>query len=331
MKRHIKKIAVVAGLDAWFARRSDAGIILGLHHIEGHDGSMLSDRVAPISPSMFRLVLLYLQSLGYSFVSLDDIARCPDRSKTAAITFDDGFRSIYDNAFPVLRQFQAPFAVFLTTAALGASRLLWMHRVYAAVDRLAAKDVYRIMESCSLKAQPGSSLKRTLGALVCQESPEKLRLFAEKLAAGAGLSASDEAYIAERLYLRQDQVAEMMLGGMTIGAHGHYHWGLETLDQSQTQTEIEVCKDEIERTFGVQVAHYALPFGKANPHIRSVLEQLGLKSLCTTAPGLVRTNTDPYALPRLMVGTDVLDLAGQVTLLHIQEYAASRHWRDRVR
>jgi peptidoglycan/xylan/chitin deacetylase (PgdA/CDA1 family) len=35
------------------------------------------------------------------------------------LTFDDGYQSVYDGAFPVLREFQTPATLFLATAYLG--------------------------------------------------------------------------------------------------------------------------------------------------------------------------------------------------------------------
>jgi peptidoglycan/xylan/chitin deacetylase (PgdA/CDA1 family) len=322
----MKKVAVAAGLDVLLVRRSDAAIILGLHQVDEHDGSMLAQRVAPVSSSRFEEFLGYLQSLGYSFVSLNEIVVSPDRSKKVAITFDDGFKSVYVNAFPILQKFQVPFTVFLTTATLGANRLLWLHRIYAAVDRLEREDIRNIMDRCSLKDQPGRSLKNVLGDLVRRETTETLLIFADELAAKARLTTSDEAQIAERLYLKPEEVKQMMQDGMTIGAHGHNHWCLETLDRSQTEAEIVLCKEKIMEVFGVQVAHYATPFGRSNPCVRSVLEQFGFKSLCTAESGLVRPNVNRYALPRLLIGTntDVLDLAADVMLLHLRRSVTGR-------
>jgi len=323
VKRLLKKVAAAAGLDASVVRRSDAAIILGFHRIDEHDGSMLSQRVATIRFSAFEGILSYLKSLEYSFVSLDEIVNCSHRSKKVAITFDDGFRSVYVNAFPILRKFQAPFTVFLTTATLGASRLLWQHRIYAAVDRLASEDVLRLTERCCLAARGGHSLKEALDAIVCQQRPESLLSLADELAGEARLTAFDEAQIAARLYLRPNEVVEMMQGGMTIGAHGHNHWSLETLDRSLTEAEIAACTDHIKRALGVDVAHYALPFGTSNPHVVPVLERLGFRSLCTTQHGLVRTSTTSHALPRLMDQADVLGLAGQLVLLHLHPSATA--------
>ena len=175
------------------------------------------------------------------------------------------------------------------------------------------------MTNYPFRIQPGDSLGKTLGVLVRQECPEKLNSFADALASEARLTITNEACITKRLYLSPDEVVEMMQDGMTIGSHGHEHRSLETLDQSQTEAEIRKCKEKIERTFGVQTFHYALPYGKSNSYVMPILEQLGFKSLCTVRRGLVRADTDSFELPRLMLGagTDVLDLAGQFTLLHL--------------
>ena len=318
LKQLIKKISVVVGFDTFITKRSKAGIILGFHNIDLQDHSMFSQRIALVDPDALEGLLRYLQSLGYSFTSLSEFVNGSDISKKAAITFDDGFKSVYLNAFPILSKFKAPFTVFLTTATLGASRLLWQHRIYAAVDRLAQKDIYAIIQRYTLKAQSGDSLRTLLGNLICQESPERLLVLADELSSEARLSELDESYIAERLYLQPGEIEEMMQDGMTVGAHGHNHWCLETLDHFSTETEISICKEKIQKNFGVQVKHYALPFGKPNPYIYTVLEHLGFQSLCTTEPGLVQANTDPYALPRLMDHDDVLGLAGQITQLHLQ-------------
>lgn len=318
MKRFIKKVTVATGLDAFFVRRSDAAIILGLHQVEEYDGSMLSQRVAPISSNTFDGILRYLQSLKYSFVSLGEIVNGSSCSKKAAITFDDGFRSVYANAFPILRKYKAPFTIFLTTATLGANRLLWLHRLYAAVDLLRQANTYNVMERFSFRAQRGYSLKDVLGNMVCRGNPDELSLFANELAAQAGLTVADETRLAKRLYLTPNEVMEMMQGGMTVGAHGHEHWCLETLDQSQTETEIVLCKEKIEKTFGISVEHYALSYGRTNNYVKSILEQHGFTSLSTAEAGLVRTNTNPYALPRLMA-SDVPDLAGQIMRQYAQQ------------
>jgi peptidoglycan/xylan/chitin deacetylase (PgdA/CDA1 family) len=41
--------------------------------------------------------------------------------RTIALTFDDGFQSVYTHAWPVLREFRVPATIFLATAYLGST------------------------------------------------------------------------------------------------------------------------------------------------------------------------------------------------------------------
>ena len=61
------------------------------------------------------------------FVSLDELGqrlsegRRDDRP-LAAVTFDDGYRDVYENAFPMLVRKGIPAAVFVVTKLIGTSR-----------------------------------------------------------------------------------------------------------------------------------------------------------------------------------------------------------------
>lgn len=70
--------------------------------------------------SRFRQQIEYLRSNQFEFMTLQaaiDAIRTKRVSKKKAVllTFDDGCRSVYDNAFPLLRVNNVPAAVFVTT------------------------------------------------------------------------------------------------------------------------------------------------------------------------------------------------------------------------
>ena len=94
---------------------SSHAVILQYHHV-----STTTPAVTSISPEQFVEHLEYLNKEGFSVWSLPKIIeylqtdqQIPD--KTVAITFDDAFTSIYDNAFPVLKKYNMPFTVFVAT------------------------------------------------------------------------------------------------------------------------------------------------------------------------------------------------------------------------
>jgi peptidoglycan/xylan/chitin deacetylase (PgdA/CDA1 family) len=73
------------------------------------------------SPAAFARQLQYLQANGYTTCTLDQAVRqleenCRPCAKTVVLTFDDGFRNFYSEAFPLLTQYGFTAIVFLPTA-----------------------------------------------------------------------------------------------------------------------------------------------------------------------------------------------------------------------
>lgn len=78
-----------------------------------------------VSPGLFRKHLDYLAKHGYASLSLLDLVQKdrPLPPRPIAITFDDGYRCLYQEAFPLLAEAGFTATVFLVAGALGASNL----------------------------------------------------------------------------------------------------------------------------------------------------------------------------------------------------------------
>ena len=76
-----------------------------------------------VTPNRLRQQLQGLQARGYEFWSLNQllsavIQRSELHDRIAVITFDDGYESVYLNAFPVLKELKIPATVFVATEFL---------------------------------------------------------------------------------------------------------------------------------------------------------------------------------------------------------------------
>ena len=92
-----------------------SGTILLYHHVATDTPPSTS-----ISPADFRGHLEYLRDNNFHVMPLNEMVQAlrdgqqiPDKS--VAITFDDGYSSIYDTAFPMLQEFGMPFTLFVST------------------------------------------------------------------------------------------------------------------------------------------------------------------------------------------------------------------------
>lgn len=97
---------------------ADHAVILLYHHVGLETPSSTS-----ITPQLFRRHLQYLDSEGFRVLPLSLVLKMlaegdelPER--TVYITFDDGYRSVLDQAMPLLRERDWPFTVFVSTDAV---------------------------------------------------------------------------------------------------------------------------------------------------------------------------------------------------------------------
>jgi len=96
--------------------------ILTFHSLDLHSSE------TSFPPSVFKRRIVKLHEYEYRTVSLIDVVEYllqaksfPD--KTLVITFDDGYVSVFDEAYPVLLEYGMPATIFLTVGEMGASRL----------------------------------------------------------------------------------------------------------------------------------------------------------------------------------------------------------------
>lgn len=107
---------VVNGLSgAVQALAASHGVILQYHHVDTDTPAITS-----VSPALFRQQMTFLQDNGFVVWPLSRLVEhlLADKSVpdgVVAITFDDAYRSIHDNAAPILREFGFPFTVFVST------------------------------------------------------------------------------------------------------------------------------------------------------------------------------------------------------------------------
>ena len=84
-----------------------------------------------LSPEAFKAHLSFLAENDFTVLAVTEIISELNRggelpSKSVAITFDDGYESIYSTAFPLLREFGFPFSVFVSTGLIDRQQAWYM-------------------------------------------------------------------------------------------------------------------------------------------------------------------------------------------------------------
>jgi peptidoglycan/xylan/chitin deacetylase (PgdA/CDA1 family) len=319
MKR-FRQTFIRAGLDALYFSGahfwlrpifSGLGVIFTLHHVRPRrDACFQPNAHLEVTPAFLREMLMHLRANDIEIIGLDELHRrliAHDVGRRfACFTFDDGYRDNRDFALPVMREFGAPFTIFVTSEfAQGTGRLWWL-----ALEQVIAKASQIEVEIGSVAMlldteSPGAKLvafQRLHDWLRALPGEHDLRREISALCARHGV---DEAAIAADLCLSWDELrrlgSEMLV---TIGAHSLSHCNLANQSDEIARGEIADSRSRIESELQRPVLHMAYPYGDraaAGSREFAAAAAAGFKTAVTTRPGMIfaENAAHPTALPRV--------------------------------
>jgi len=311
-------LAVMAGLGRWLEfdnnptglvprvqRRYTPRFAILCYHRVGTGGVPLYSQ---LPTELFAAQMRYLKK-NYRLISLDQLVEEMDAPSTVepavAVTFDDGYRGLYTEAFPVLQKYHVPATVFLTAGCIETGKVAWYDRIFLAL-RVAPGHVLELQldepRTFSLDS-PAARMQAAVEIITFLRgcSPERRRQCCADLESRVALPAAE---LRERM-LTWEQVRSMQRGGVAFGAHTMTHPVISRLSRPEMEWEIAESKRLLEERLGAPVRHFAFPFGKheeCGESAVAILARGGFKSAATTEWGLNSPGTHPFYLRRVQIG-----------------------------
>jgi peptidoglycan/xylan/chitin deacetylase (PgdA/CDA1 family) len=315
-----RKTFIRAGLDALYYSGahvwlrpvfSGLGAIFTLHHVRPRrDASFRPNGHLEVAPEFLREMLAHLRASGIEIIGLDELhRRLIERDfsrRFACFTFDDGYRDNRDFALPVMREFDAPFTIFVTTAFAEGQGLLWwiaLEQVLAKANRIEVEigGVSTRLETTTTAAK-GAAYRRLHRWLRGLPSEPDLRREIGALCARHGV---DQAAICSDLCMSWDELKRIDREPLiTIGAHSLSHCNLARQSHEMAAREIAESRARIEAALQRPVAHMAYPYGDraaAGTREFALAAAAGFKTAVTTRPGMIFAENAAHltALPRV--------------------------------
>jgi peptidoglycan/xylan/chitin deacetylase (PgdA/CDA1 family) len=230
-------------------------------------------------PSMLvsrQMLERHLDWLGrrFRFVSLDELGARLDGSDgsgdpIAAITFDDGYRDVYDHAFPLLQRKGIPSAVFVVTDLVGTTGVQTHDKLYLLLARRIAHRSPKAAGLAGLLARigicvPGIDVKGTyLATRALLEALPQESLQTVIAALESEISIPEDTY--KPFYsLTWEMADRMQRAGVTIGSHTRTHIVMTNETGQRVADEVTGSKEAIEARLGTGVRHFAYPSGIFN-------------------------------------------------------------------
>ena len=285
------------GLAAALARGPERPLVLGYHRIvEDYESESQSEMASMLtSRAMFER---HLECLGrrFSFVSLDEIGERlasgrPFTKPVAAITFDDGYQDVYENAFPVLERKGIPAAMFVVTDLVGRRSWQIHDKLYHLVAKAYATwddprhQLTGLLTDLGLAPKGLARPPITSTPLLATSSLLPVLSQTDVFRVMAGLEASvGNGFQNVPKTVTWDSLAEMRRGGFTIGSHTCTHVTLPMETADTVAAELAVSKAELERHMGEPIVHFAYPGGQFTPDVVDAVGRAGYKYAYTACP-----------------------------------------------
>jgi peptidoglycan/xylan/chitin deacetylase (PgdA/CDA1 family) len=271
-------------------RRAYRPLVIGYHRIVEDFEAESKDEM----PSMLTSVDMFkrhLECLGqaFRFVTLDEIGDrllngLPFHEPVAAITFDDGYRDVYELALPILERKGIPAAMFVVTDLVG--RPSW--QIHDKLYHLVAKafrcwddprsKMFGLLHELGLPAHDltrRSSIGNPMLA-VSTLLPELPQADIRRLMLGLEMSVGNGFHNVP-LTVTWEMVENMRRRGFIIGSHTATHVSLPVETSRRIDEELIGSKTVLETQLGERIDHFAYPGGHFNSDVVDAVQKAGYR------------------------------------------------------
>ena len=217
------------GLANWIIQMQSGRVRGVLYHAIDYDDTAYNRglRLA-VTPETLDRQLAYF-SRHYQLVGSTDIEGSK-HSASLAISFDDGFSSVYHNGWPVLQKYNAPASVFLVTVAVQ-QQLLWFNALNWALHEHA--EIARKILARHLPGPLPDSPRDCIIEVQEHSSPEILENLLEALQNALPFDQSHQHH------LTAAQINEMRAGGISFGFHTVNHYNLLNCNAEELARQLD--------------------------------------------------------------------------------------------
>jgi peptidoglycan/xylan/chitin deacetylase (PgdA/CDA1 family) len=232
-----------------------------------------------ITPKYFQEQIDKIIVAGYKFISLEELVNYSETNlslveskKYCLLTFDDGLKESYENAYRFLQTRGVPAAFFICSDTLNRDKLLQVHKLQHIRSVISEEELvtetnriipivnqktllFNAIQQYPWDSEISAILKYTINfELNWDRSQEFVNdLFIKYF--------KDETKLAEELYLSPEQLEELA-NAKSIGSHTISHRALSRLSDQDLRHELLNSKAIIEKFLASKIQSVSYPYGE---------------------------------------------------------------------
>lgn len=304
-------ISLIARLGCWFFRYKPLVVLYhGVTNKDIQDG-ILNYRGKHVFVSEFEREIKWLKK-HFEIVPLSVVEKMVQendytKKNICAITFDDGYKNNYTTAFPVLKKYDVPATIFVTTDFVDKKSFLWPDRLEYMISKTTKPSITVVfpkqkiiypLHSIEEKKVADNDIRQRLKKYSVSIREEILSTLFLQTKILLDFESSQNTDFSP---LTWDDMKEMQNHNVTIGAHTVTHPILSQQSYFEQTQEISNSFSVIKNQLG-QCVHFAHPNGQEddwNEDTVRVFNEQKIPLVWATLSGRVSSNSLKYALPRI--------------------------------
>jgi peptidoglycan/xylan/chitin deacetylase (PgdA/CDA1 family) len=273
-------------------------LVLGYHRVvEDFDAASKTDMPSMlVSTAMFER---HLDQIGrrFRFVGIDEIGEkirngVPFQEPVAAVTFDDGYQDVCDNALPILKRKGIPAAAFVVTDLVGRSAWQTHDKLYHLVEKAFAQwatprtHLQGVLRDLGLPATEilgEANATRTPMLTVSALLPKLSRVDTLRVMSRLEWLVGN-GFIGVPQTMSWAALKDMQRDGFIVGSHTRTHVSLPMESTESTLDELAESKRILEHNLGTPIDHFAYPGGQFTPAVVEAIERCGYRYAYTACP-----------------------------------------------
>lgn len=306
-------------------RLKNKAVILMYHRIvdKNEISKSYSQNGIIVSTQTFESQMKFLKK-NFNIISLstliDKITNKSDiDSQSCFITFDDGWKDNFINAYPVLKTLEIPAVIFLATDFISSKKRFWQEQLTdllmalylrckkdldlrdMALDKFQAVNIKRIIFSKE------GNLREQISNFISDQKKEKegfVKEFIHKLKELLGNLYNDYNQLDE--FLDWNEIKVMSNNRIDFGSHGMSH-GILTRNKNTAYKEISESKTVIEQELHTKINSFSYPNGDYNDEIIRLVRNSCYNIAFGTESGFVSPQDNPYKIKRINIHEDMTE------------------------
>lgn len=241
-----------------------------------------------IEKKKFEKYISFLSKNGIA-ITFDDLFKTTSYKKKYIITFDDGFYNNRKYALPILRKYNVPHMIYVTTNYVDKNLISWVDRIDLAIDKTKKKSIYSNYFKKNFKIDDNKKkifFLNFIRKFAKSLKDKDLNKFADFLLNDLNLKAPLISNSDLDKKLSWKDIKHMSKNKLTyFGGHSHNHNILGHLSKSKYKKEILRSLNIFRQKTDSKIIHYSFPEGfksSFNNEIIKILKMKKIKTCVTT-------------------------------------------------